>query len=104
VEQLAALGAVQSSSIEEQTAAMTLPVTNPHKTRVPCRDGFARSRHIGLWTAPTSGYVVLVAPPAEAALLTPREARALRDRLDELATVVEHQHAEIAKASPGVRR
>lgn len=83
---------------------MTLPASNPHKTRVPCRDGFQRQRHVGLWTAPTSGFVVLVAPAAEAALLTPLEARALRDRLDELATVVEHQHAELTKATRGIRR
>ncbi|WP_157368314.1 hypothetical protein [Alloactinosynnema sp. L-07] len=72
-----------------------------HKTRVPCRDGFRRVRHVGLWTAPTSGFVVLVAAPAEALLLTPKEARVLRDRLDELATAVEHHHSNPATGQAG---
>ncbi|WP_436495567.1 hypothetical protein [Actinokineospora sp. HUAS TT18] len=76
---------------------------DPHKRRITYRDGFNRERGIGLWTAPTKGHVVMLAPPAEAALLTPADARALRDRLDELATVVEHQHAEIRRVVKGVR-
>ncbi|MGX7829289.1 hypothetical protein ACTG9Q_29805 [Actinokineospora sp. 24-640] len=70
---------------------------DPLKSHITCTDGFRRVRSIGLWTAPTSGKVVLVAPPAEAALLTPAEARDLRDRLDQLASVVEYQHAELTR-------
>ncbi|WP_436501650.1 hypothetical protein [Actinokineospora sp. HUAS TT18] len=82
---------------------MTVSPLNPHKNRIVCIDGFRRPRGIGLWTAPTSGHVVLVAPPAEAALLTPEQARVLSDRLEELATVVEHQHVEIGRAVKGGR-
>lgn len=74
---------------------MTPPVPDNHKTRVPCSDGFRRRRGIGLWTTPSSGHVVLVAPPAEVALLTPEQARELRDRLDEFATAVEGHHANV---------
>lgn len=83
---------------------MTLAQNTPTKTRISCTDGFQRQRSVGLWTAPAAGQVVLVAPPAEAALLTPSQARALRDRLDELATVVEAQHAEWQRATRGVQR
>lgn len=71
---------------------------DPLKSHVTCTDGFYRARSIGLWTAPTSGCVVLVAPPAEAALLTPAQARDLRDQLNQLASAVEYQHAELARA------
>ena len=65
-------------------------------TRVACTDGFDRVRSVGVWSAPTRGKVVLVAPPAETALLTPEQARQLRDRLDELANEVEAGHLESA--------
>ena len=81
------------------TAAEVSP-HNPHKTRITCADAFNRERSISLWTAPRSGRIVLVAPPAEVALLTPLEARALRDRLDELAMVVEYQQAELHRVEP----
>lgn len=71
-------------------------------TRIACTDAFTRERTVGLWTSPVSGCVVLVAPPAEAALLTPMQARALSNRLAELATVVEHQQVELIYASCGV--
>lgn len=76
---------------------MTTPSRDQHKTKLPCTDGFDRLRSLGLWTAPTTGRVVLVAPPAETALLTPAQARALSHRLSELATVVEAQHAELLR-------
>ncbi|MGQ0840544.1 MAG: hypothetical protein ACT4N7_18480, partial [Actinokineospora sp.] len=50
-------------------------IYHPHKSRIPCTDGFDRERSVGLWAAPTSGRVVLVAPPAETALFTPAQAR-----------------------------
>ncbi|WP_091371843.1 hypothetical protein [Actinokineospora alba] len=78
---------------------MTMANLDQHKTKLPCTDGFDRLRSVGLWTAPTSGRVVLVAPPAETALLTPAQARALSTRLDELATVVEAQHADLVRVS-----
>jgi hypothetical protein len=56
---------------------------------VPCTDAFDRARSVGVWAAPIGGKVVLVAPPAETALLTPAQARELRDRLDLLANEVE---------------
>jgi hypothetical protein len=58
---------------------------HPDLTQIPCTDGFDRARSVGLWTAPSRGRVVLVAPPAETVLLTPAQARSLRDRLGELA-------------------
>lgn len=67
-----------------------LPTTSHDATRhVPCTDGFGRVRSVEIWTAPTRGKVVLVAPPCETALLTPVQARQLRDRLDVLANEVE---------------
>lgn len=69
------------------------------QTQIPCTDGMDRRRSVGLWTAPTTGRVVLVAPPAETALLTPDQARALSQRLGELATAVEQQQAELARAA-----
>jgi hypothetical protein len=46
------------------------PARDLSRTSIPCADGFDRKRSIGLWTAATTGRVVLVAPPAEVALLT----------------------------------
>jgi hypothetical protein len=66
-----------------------LPATSTTSACIPCTDSFNRVRSVGLWPAPTGGKVVLVAPPAEVALLTPAQARELRDRLDELADEVE---------------
>lgn len=79
---------------------MTHPASDhdPHKSTIPCTDGFRRARSVGLWTAPTSSQLVLVAPPAEAALLTPAQARELGRRLVALATVCEQQHAELERA------
>lgn len=45
--------------------------------RVPCTDGFDRVRSVGVWTAPMRDRIVLVAPPAETALLTPAQAHQL---------------------------
>jgi hypothetical protein len=73
------------------------------KARVVCSDGNRNKRRIGLWTASMSRFLVLVAPDAEPILLTPDQARDLRDRLDELAAVVEIEHAGIRSAMRGVR-
>jgi hypothetical protein len=62
------------------------------RAHVPCTDGFNRQRAVGLWTAPTPGRVVLVAPPAEAALLSPDEARLLASHLVVFAAAVERHH------------
>lgn len=79
------------------------PTTNgPNKTRIPCTDGFRRQRSIGVWTAPTNEQLVLVAPPAETALLTPDQARQLGTRLVELAAITEEQHAELVRAQEDV--
>lgn len=67
------------------------------KTRVPCTDGFNRKRSVGLWTAPSSQRVVLVAPPAEAALLSPAEARELAEHLVLMAASVERHHAALGQ-------
>lgn len=83
---------------------MTHTEPDPHKVHLACSDGIGRERSIGLWAVPTSGRLVLVAPPAEAALLTPKQARSLRDQLDALATVVENEHAAIIKATLGIKR
>lgn len=64
---------------------MTQIEPDQHKVHIRCSDGFGRERSIGLWVA--SGQVVLVAPPAEAALLTIDQARGLRDQLDALVRV-----------------
>jgi hypothetical protein len=72
--------------------------TNVATTRIPCIDGFGRMRSVGVWAAPMRGKVVLVAPPAETALLTPAQARELRDRLDELANEVEADEHRLASA------
>lgn len=79
---------------------MTLALTanDPQKANVPCTDGFRRQRSVGVWTAPTTKQVVLVAPPAEAALLSPSEARALGKSLIELAAATERGHLELVQA------
>lgn len=65
---------------------------------IPCTDGFHRKRAVGLWTAPSTEQVVLVAPPAEAALLSVAEARELSRKLEELAADAEREHRELARA------
>ncbi|TDP94031.1 hypothetical protein EV186_106425 [Labedaea rhizosphaerae] len=73
-------------------------MTDAHKTHIPCTDGFHRKRSVGVWTAPTTGQLVLVAPPAEAALLSPTEARMLGKSLFELAAVTEQEHLDLVQA------
>lgn len=68
-----------------------------HQTVVPCTDGFRRQRSVGVWTAPATKQLVLIAPPAEAALLTPAEARALGTSLLALATATEQEHLELVQ-------
>lgn len=72
------------------TSRASGPLGSTARTHIACTDNFNRVRSVGLWISP-NGRVVLVAPPAETALLTPAQVRALRDRLDELATLAERQ-------------
>lgn len=67
------------------------------KTRVSCTDGFNRNRSVGLWTAPSSERVVLVAPPAEVALLSPTQARELAEHLVLMAGLVERHYAALGQ-------
>lgn len=69
--------------------------TEVARDRVPCTDAFDRARSVGVWAAPLPGKVVLVAPPAETALLTPAQARELRDRLDVVANEVEAEEQRL---------
>ena len=70
-----------------------MAVTNsPHPRVVPCTDAVGRQRRLETWTTPPHGAVVVRVPPGEVALLTPHQARALRDDLDQQATLVEAQH------------
>jgi hypothetical protein len=63
---------------------MTCDMTRAVTTHVACTDGFRRAR-----SASATGQIVLVAPPAETALLTPSQARQLSERRDALACEVD---------------
>jgi hypothetical protein len=73
-------------------------MTERNKGLISCTDGFRRQRSVGVWTAPTAEQVVLVAPPAEAALLSPPRARELGELLIELASVAEREHRDLVQA------
>jgi len=73
------------------------------RTHIRCTDNFERERSVGVWVAPNAARVVLVAPPGEVALLTPAQARQLRDRLDQVSALVEDRVAEL-RVVHGVER
>lgn len=69
---------------------MVLPTpayAHPTRRNVACTDGLKRPRHLSTWIA--SDRVVLVAPPAETAVMTPEAARELAIHLVEQAISVE---------------
>jgi hypothetical protein len=70
------------------------------QTHIACTDSFNRERSVGIWTSPTRGRVVLVAPPAETALLTPTQARELGRHLTTLAAEVESEHHKSPTGQP----
>lgn len=69
--------------------------TRRRGTRLPCADTFDRRSTVGVLPEPATGRLVLAAPPGEAAVLSPDEARrlarqlvAVADALDETRQVV----------------
>jgi len=71
---------------------------SPPPRLVPCMDVVGRERRTETWMAPHCDKVVLRVPPGEVALLTPQQARTLRDDLDHQAALVETQHADSTQA------
>lgn len=84
------MGTLTSLTTATGTAA-TMSRGQKRQNRIPCTDGFDRERSMGVWLASGKGRVILVAPPAEAALLTAEQARLLSGRLEEPAMALESQ-------------
>ncbi|WP_134664043.1 hypothetical protein [Amycolatopsis sp. CFH S0078] len=61
----------------------------PTRQNVACTDGCNRPKKVTTYRA--TGRVVLLAPPAEAALMTPEGARELARHLEEHAQAIESQ-------------
>ncbi|WP_146241409.1 hypothetical protein [Actinokineospora spheciospongiae] len=75
---------------------------------VECRDACDRERQAQTWADPVAGTIVLRVPPGEVALLSPQQARRLRDDLDLHATLTEVHQTESkvrpSMSSPGALR
>lgn len=69
------------------TATTTTGATSPTRRDVGCTDGFKRPKMVATYLG--GDRVVLLAPPAEAALMTPEAARELADYLNEHADDIE---------------
>ncbi len=61
----------------------------PPTTPISCTDPFGRRRAVEVSLTPITGQVLLVAPPAEAAVLNPAQAHALARELHRLARQAE---------------
>jgi len=77
------------------------PPIRKQENRIPCTDGFDRERGLRLWLTDGKARIVLVAPPAETALLTAQQARVLSRRLEDLATVLDSRTAELTVVRGG---
>lgn len=68
----------------------------PTRRKVGCTDGLKRPRTVSVYTEREGGRVVLLAPPGEAALMTPAAAHELANHLDEQARTIEtRRHARV---------
>jgi hypothetical protein len=82
-----------------KTPTMKASTSEPHGTAITCTDICGRTRSVQLWQRPDDGAVVLVAPPAEVAVLSPTEARELASQLTNLARRLEATAALALRAS-----
>ncbi|QUH01530.1 hypothetical protein HUO13_12555 [Saccharopolyspora erythraea] len=85
-------------------AAPTNPaLSRPARKNVACADGFDRPRMVSTYVG--GDRVVLLAPPAEAAVMTPEAARALAEDLCDHAAAVEvRRWSDASRVLPFVRR
>lgn len=78
------------------TTAKRPSTRRPTRRNVGCTDGLQRPRTVSLYTEREGERVVLLAPPVEAALMTPAAARELANHLHEQARTIEtRRHARV---------